>query len=121
MEIKRIGQGGQVTSELNVKNINGDLNIQENSTNDKVVTEPNDENKKYDEKDIKKAVDKMNKIFEDTNTHVEYEIHKVFGDIIIKFVDNDTKEVISEVPPKKVLDMVAKICELAGVIVNEKA
>ena len=40
---------------------------------------------------------------------------------MIKIIDNDTKEVLMEVPPKKILDVVAKMCELAGVLVDKKA
>lgn len=40
---------------------------------------------------------------------------------MIKIIDNETNEVIFEVPPKKILDMVTKMCELAGVLLDKKA
>ena len=40
---------------------------------------------------------------------------------MIKIIDDKTKQVIMEVPPKKILDMCAKLCELAGVLVDKKA
>lgn len=74
------------------------------------------------EKDIKSAVNKLNKFLQGENTHLEYERHKVFkNQFIVKIIDNKTKEVIKEVPSKKILDMVAEICKLAGVIVDKKA
>lgn len=123
MEVRGLGQGGQNTFDFSIKNANTETNVTTNEGNKEIVLEnnkPNNENSDEEQK-VKKAVDKLNKIFEDTNTHVEYEVHEVFGDIMIKFVDNQTKKVISEVPPKKILDMVAKICEMAGIIVNDKA
>ena len=38
----------------------------------------------------------------------------------IKIVDKQTKEVLKEFPPEKTLDMIAKVWELAGILVDEK-
>lgn len=86
--------------------------------------------KKYDqdngdqrvpEKDVQKAVNKLNILFEDKQVHAEYEVYGKFHDITIRIVDDNTKQVIQEVPPKKIIDMIDKLCELAGVLVDEKA
>ena len=73
------------------------------------------------EKDINKAIDKLNKFLEDKSTHAEYEIHEKLKDVMIRIVDDVTGEVVQELPPKKVLDMVAKMCEMVGLIVDNKA
>jgi flagellar protein FlaG len=40
---------------------------------------------------------------------------------MIKIIDDKTGEVIQEVPPKKILDMVAKMLEIVGVLIDKKA
>ena len=35
------------------------------------------------------------------NTFVEYSVHEKLGDIMVKVVNGDTKEVIMEYPPEK--------------------
>ena len=35
-------------------------------------------------------------------------------------VDKDTKKVVKEFPPEKTLDMIAKVWEMAGLLVDEK-
>ena len=40
--------------------------------------------------------------------------------VTIKIVDKKTKEVIKEFPPEKTLDMIAKVWEMAGLMVDEK-
>nr|WP_272509005.1 flagellar protein FlaG [Clostridium ganghwense] len=73
------------------------------------------------EQNIKKAVDKLNKFLEGEKTHVEYERHDKFkSEFIIRIINDTTKEVIKEIPPKKMLDMVAEMCKLAGVMFDEK-
>ena len=39
---------------------------------------------------------------------------------IVKIIDKDTKKVLKEIPPEKTLDMIAKVWELAGLMVDEK-
>ncbi|MBU3135996.1 flagellar protein FlaG [Clostridium gasigenes] len=85
------------------------------------TTQVTSKDKGYKEEDIAKAIDKLNKFLQEDNTRAEYSVHEVLGDIMIKIIDNDTQEVLMEVPPKKILDLVAKMCELAGILVDKKA
>lgn len=124
MEIGALGQGGQVS--LNVGKGLDNLEMQNplSSTDNKKVPENSLSNSavnKINEKEVNKAIDKINKFLEDNKSHAEYEIHDKFKDVMIKIVDDKTGEVIQELPPKKILDMVAKMCELVGVLFDKKA
>ena len=78
--------------------------------------------KEVNEKNVKNAVDKINKFLQGEDTSLKYEQHDKFKNaFVIKIIDNKTKQVIREIPPKKILDMVAEMCKLAGVIFDEKA
>ena len=78
-------------------------------------------NNKSTQGDVKKAVEKLNRFLEDEGSHAEYETHDKFKDIIIKIVDNKTNQIITEIPSRKILDLVAKMCEIAGVLVDKRA
>lgn len=67
---------------------------------------------------IKKAVEEMNKKME--NSVAQFGIHEATQRVTIKIVDKQTKEVIKELPPEKTLDMIAKVWEMAGILVDEK-
>jgi flagellar protein FlaG len=67
---------------------------------------------------IKKAVEDINK--KTNNSEAIFGIHEATNRVTIKIVDKDTKEVIKELPPEKTLDMIAKIWEMAGILVDEK-
>lgn len=67
---------------------------------------------------IKKAVEQMNKNM--SHSTAVFGIHEGTNRVTIKIVDKDTKEVIKELPPEKTLDMIAKVWELAGIMVDEK-
>lgn len=67
---------------------------------------------------IKKAVEDINK--KAVNSEAIFGIHEATNRVTIKIVDKDTKKVIKELPPEKTLDMIAKVWELAGLMVDEK-
>ena len=68
---------------------------------------------------IRKAVAEMSKKMI-SNTEAIFGIHEETNTVTIKLVDKDTRKVIKEIPPEKTLDMIAKIWELAGILVDEK-
>ena len=68
---------------------------------------------------IKKSVAEINKNI-NKHTEAKFDVHEETKRITIKIVDKDTQEVIREVPPEKTLDMIAKVWELAGLLVDEK-
>jgi flagellar protein FlaG len=67
---------------------------------------------------IKKAIDEINK--KAMNSEAIFGIHEATNRVTIKLVDKETKEVIKELPPEKTLDMIAKVWEMAGLLVDEK-
>lgn len=67
---------------------------------------------------LKKAVESINKNIR--NTEAIFGFHETTNRVTIKILDKDTKELIQEVPPEKTLDMIAKVWELAGLLVDEK-
>ena len=78
-------------------------------------------NNKEDKAELNAAIKKINTVLGDDNTHLEITRYDKLNAIMIKIIDDKTKQVIMEVPPKKILDMCAKLCELAGVLVDKKA
>ena len=129
MEVGRRGQGGpvnidytvksEVTTETSVSSESVQVKVADNTN--KSTQNSNGEGKNPSEAEVKKAVDKLNKFLEADNLKVEYAVHEKFGDLMIKIVDNNTKDVILEVPPKRILDMVAKMMETVGIFMDKRA
>lgn len=67
---------------------------------------------------IKKAVEQLNKNM--PHSEAVFGIHDETNRVTIKIVDKDTKEVIKEFPPEETLDMIAKVWELAGIMIDER-
>ncbi len=69
-----------------------------------------------DKEEMEAALKKLNKFLEDEKTHAEYEKHEDLGTMMVRIVEDDTDKIVVELPPKKVLDMVASICKQVGIL-----
>lgn len=76
------------------------------------------QNQQPSNEQIRQAVEKLNKSM--TNSEAVFGIHEATQRLTIKIVDKDTKKVIKELPPEKTLDMIAKVWEMAGILVDER-
>lgn len=69
---------------------------------------------------MKDAIDKVNKKIVPTKTRCEFSYHEDTKRVSIKVIDQNTEEVIREIPPEETLDMLSKMWELAGILVDER-
>ena len=72
---------------------------------------------------VVKLFEKVNRQLAGIPREVEYSFHRKDGRMIIKIMNSDTKEIIKEIPPEKILDLLDKLQELAssaGTIIDEK-
>ena len=76
-----------------------------------------DEKAKMDQR-IQNAVKKANERAK--KTHCEFEYHEETNRISISVKDDETGEVIKEIPAEETLDMLSKMWELAGLFVDDK-
>ena len=89
----------------------------------KVLEKQNQEQKQNKERvvseaSINDAVSKANRNMD--KVRCEYSYHKETNRVSIRVIDEETKEVIREIPPEKSLDMLQKMWEMAGILVDEK-
>ncbi len=83
-----------------------------------VNTESKESAEKLPTEALKRAVEEINKNV--VNSEAVFGVHDSTNRVTIKIVDKKTKEVLKEYPPEKTLDMIAKVWELAGLLVDEK-
>lgn len=101
------------------------INVVELSENSKTGDQYNGQNNGQkegpaSEKQIKNAINQANNKLAMKRTKCEFSYHEETKRISIKVVDQDTKEIIREIPPEETLQMVEKMWELAGILIDEK-
>ena len=88
----------------------------QNTENNKANAE-GDEKSKMNQR-IKSAVDKANERAK--KTHCEFQYHEDTNRISISVKDDETGEVIKQIPAEETLDMLSKMWEMAGLFVDDK-
>jgi len=69
---------------------------------------------------IKSAISAANRRAHFGHTNAEFSYHEPTKRISVKIIDEETNEVIREIPPEETLEMISKMWELAGIMVDEK-
>ena len=77
-------------------------------------------NKTPDRNEMEKMVQGMNDFLKPVNTHLKFEFHDELKEYYVSIVDNDTQEIVKEIPPKKLLDMYAAMTDFLGILVDKK-
>lgn len=105
------------TSRLSIEN-----NVHRKITSGEKANEiaPDTHRHRFKRENLEEAVDDTNRILFDKNDRFEFRIHEGTNRIMVKLVDNDTDEIIKEIPPEKILDLVASIWDLVGILVDER-
>ena len=86
----------------------------ENSGQSDKITMP----EKASDSSLKKAVEQINR--RSAGMEAIFGYHEGTNHVMIKIIDKDTKEVKKEYPAEKTLDMIQKVWEMAGLMVDEK-
>ena len=71
--------------------------------------------------EVESAVVSINNAIEHINRALRFSVHEDTQRIMVKVVDVTTDEVIKELPPEDVLDTVARIREMIGLLIDERA
>ncbi len=98
----------------------GDIKLHEIGQDSPDIENANEVDEMSDEL-IDNSVKQANKALEAYDKVIERSVHEKTKTMMYVLKDTKTKEVIREFPPKKIQDMIAKMWELAGLFVDEKA
>lgn len=121
VSIKKVGEKSTVDSKVTVKTT--DAKLQSNT--EKSVIKADDDvvgavmPKEIKAKELKRSVEEINSKL-NRNTECVFGMHEETNRVIIKIIDKETKEVVKEIPPEKTLEMITKIWEFAGLLVDQK-
>lgn len=90
------------------------------NTKDMNLKEKQGVNVSVGEEQLIRTIEQAVKSLQGPQTTLEISIHEKTHDIMVKVLNKDTGELIREVPREKTLDLVAKMMEIAGILVDER-
>jgi len=69
---------------------------------------------------LEEVVKGLNEFLQPSQTALKFELHDELQEYYVQIVDMHTKEIVREIPPKKILDMYATMMKFVGLIVDKK-
>lgn len=70
---------------------------------------------------INKKLEDINQILKKQQLETSYQKHEGTDRLVIRLVDKETKEVVKEIPPERLLDYAAGMDEVLGLIFDKRA
>lgn len=70
--------------------------------------------------ELSDQIDSMNKLFEMNNTSLHFNLHEKTDRYYVEIKDSNTQEVIKEIPTKEFLDLIGRIMDFAGLLIDKK-
>jgi flagellar protein FlaG len=77
----------------------------------------------FDEKKkekLEEVVSGLNSFLQPTHTSIRFKLHEKLNKYYVVIVNDDTEEVVKEIPAKKLLDTYAAMAEHLGLLVDRK-
>ncbi|MCA9766044.1 MAG: flagellar protein FlaG [Carnobacterium sp.] len=74
----------------------------------------------FSKEELQIKVDEINEYVLGFNAQFSFKVHEGTGRTLVRMIDTQTHDVIKEIPPEKMLDLVANIWDLMGIIVDRK-
>jgi len=70
--------------------------------------------------EVEQAVDKMNRLMGLIEKRMKFEIHDKSKRVMVKIIDEKSGDILTEIPPKKILDMLSSFADYVGLLVDKK-
>ncbi len=103
-----------------VKPVNDEPNTSITTVNKEQEMESNNQRKKISLEKLQGSVEVLNKSVEVIDKKYEFYIHEETDRPVVRVLERATGEVINQVPPDEILNIIARIREIIGVFIDER-
>jgi flagellar protein FlaG len=70
--------------------------------------------------DLENALEQINRTSEAMNIGLRFKLHDKTDRVMVEVIDVEKNEVLKEIPPEKILNMVAQIQDMIGLMLDAK-
>ncbi|WP_082918098.1 flagellar protein FlaG [Oceanobacillus sp. Castelsardo] len=75
---------------------------------------------KVDKTELEKTVNALNDFLKPERRNIKFEFHEKLERYYVTVVNSETKELIREIPARKLLDMYAEMADFMGFLIDKK-
>ncbi|GIO07332.1 hypothetical protein J31TS6_33600 [Brevibacillus reuszeri] len=76
--------------------------------------------KKASRPELEREIEGLNKFMQSSSTHLKFTLHERLNEYYVQIINDTDNSVVREIPSKKMMDMVAQMHEMIGLLVDEK-
>jgi len=77
--------------------------------------------RKHSESDLADVTEELNNFMESMNTNIKFTLHTRTNELMVQVEDNKTHRILKECPAHELLDMVARMRDYVGGLLDKKA
>ncbi len=70
--------------------------------------------------DLQKRTDQLNQVMQIFNYNIRFSLDRESKRVVVKIVDPGTEEVVRQIPPEEMLQIMKRIDQMLGLILDEK-
>jgi len=70
--------------------------------------------------EVERVAEKLNRLMGLFEKSMKFEVHEKLNRIMVKIIDDESGEVITEIPPEKILDILSSLQEFVGLLIDKK-
>ncbi|WMW82225.1 flagellar protein FlaG [Undibacterium cyanobacteriorum] len=85
------------------------------------VSRSGEAQKNYTTEQINEAVKAINKTIQSTSQNLEFSVDGGEGSVVVKVVDQQTKEVLRQIPSEEALEIAKSLDKLQGLLIKQTA
>jgi flagellar protein FlaG len=90
------------------------------STNHQFEKNNQQQNEQQKKEKVESVVKSLNDFLQPAHTSIKFKLHEKLNQYYVTIIDDNTNEVIKEVPAKKLLDAYAAMAERLGFLIDRK-
>lgn len=69
---------------------------------------------------VEKATEKLNRLMGIIDKRLEFSVHEKSDSVIVKIVDQQSGDVMEEIPPQRVMDILSTFSQMAGLFFDKR-
>jgi len=124
VRVENVSQTGQGIGQLALGRSGEDAAAAEKPVEENELRRDDKENRKIAPEEFLSKLDgalaKLNEMTRIFNRSIKFSIHEESHRLWVRVIDTEENKVIREIPPEKILEMVARIQEFLGLLLDEK-
>lgn len=113
----QVNQSSELSQKRNVEIKNEQENVKQETRQEKVIEK---KDKEVSKEELSELIKSLNEFMDTSSASLEFKFHEKLDEYYAQIIDKNTKQVIREIPPKKMLDIFAAMKDYLGLLIDKR-